>query len=400
LGPDTPTLYTDFDTLVNFTQGSGWTEFIFEENNQPACAEKDIPPQSPPPPQPSSIPASVSQSLPPPPSVPQRPPPFPRPNAPIDVGDLEGLQALADSLRDQAEDKRSEAQEARSLGTTKREEANVKREDADLKASEAETKTNAAQASRDDFMETIADDITRQKAGTLIDAAIAGVAVTKVVAKLAAVDETSACVTLFANMQLDASSGVCDVRPTLRRKLLDTTFNVDVILSHVSVDKDTINSAINALTAAGVETSITEEEPFALLYSITGLDETTLSSLETKATAAAAAKSEAEAAEAVALAAETDATASELSAITLEAEAANLEAEVADLEAQIIAVEERPPRDETSSSMMTVVTALIAAGIVGPGTVFSVMALCFKPLLRRKLYSAASEGSQTSSFQM
>jgi serine/threonine protein kinase len=35
--------------------------------------------------------------------------------------------------------------------------------------------------------------------------------------------------------------------------------------------------------------------------------------------------------------------------------------------------------------MMTVVTALIAAGIVGPGTVYSVMALCFKPLLRRKL---------------
>ena len=107
----------------------------------------------------------------------------------------------------------------------------MKREDADLKASEAETKTNAAQASRDDFMETIADDITRQKAGTLIDAAIAGVAVTKVVAKLAAVDETSACVTLFANMQLDASSGVCDVRPSLRRKLLVTTFNVHVILS-------------------------------------------------------------------------------------------------------------------------------------------------------------------------
>ena len=119
-----------------------------------------------------------------------------------------------------------------------REEANAKREDADLKASEAETKTNAAQASRDDFMETIADGVTRQKAGTLIDAAIAGVAVTMVSAKLAAVDETSACVILFANMQLDASSGVCDVRPTLRRKLLDTTFDVDVILSHVSVDED------------------------------------------------------------------------------------------------------------------------------------------------------------------
>jgi len=42
-----------------------------------------------------------------------------------------------------------------------------------------------------------------------------------------------------------------------------------------------------------------------------------------------------------------------------------------------------PP--EKSSSMITVVAALVAAGIIGPGTVFSVMAMCFKPLLRRKL---------------
>jgi len=35
--------------------------------------------------------------------------------------------------------------------------------------------------------------------------------------------------------------------------------------------------------------------------------------------------------------------------------------------------------------MMTVVAALVAAGIIAPGTIFSIMAMFFKPLLRRKL---------------
>lgn len=501
LGTETPVLFTDFDTLVNFTHGSGWKQYIFKESNQPACAESDTPPsppdapsppfpqlpqspppppaigteciytemtaldvalldtgyggfdlsvvesrfetpilytdydtfvkydmqsgwsktvlfdgtimnevglcvprglplppppivqpQSPLPPQPPSDTSSAPQRLHPPPSGPQQSPPpaqlppFPRasPDSPNDVIDIDGLRALADSLREQAENARSEAEEARSIATSKREEANAMREDADLKASEAETKTNAAQASRDKFMETITNDITMQKAMTLIDAAIAGAAVTKVAVKLAAVDDSSACALLFAIMQLDASSGVCDARQTARRRLLDSTFDIELILSHAWIEEDTISSAITALTEAGVESSATEEEPFSLLYSVAGLDEAALRSLEFEASAAAEAMFEAQAAETAARAAEADATSAESSAAALEAEAANLEAEVADLEAQIIAVEEMQ-RKQTSTPMKTVVAALVAAGIVGPGTVFSILALCFKPFLRRKL---------------
>ena len=37
------------------------------------------------------------------------------------------------------------------------------------------------------------------------------------------------------------------------------------------------------------------------------------------------------------------------------------------------------------SAMLTVVAALVAAGIIAPGTIFSITAMCFKPLLRTKL---------------
>lgn len=98
---DTPTLYTDFDSLVNFTSGIGWIIHRFRANGilkDGSCAEKDPP-----------LPPPASPAPPPPPSLlnpPRSPlyiPPLPRPppNAPVSADDLDGLRALADALREE-----------------------------------------------------------------------------------------------------------------------------------------------------------------------------------------------------------------------------------------------------------------------------------------------------------
>ena len=71
LGVDTPTLYTDFDSLVNFTNGTGWISHEFRADGilkDGSCAEKDPSP---------TPPAAPAPPLPPPPSSPP-PPPAPR----------------------------------------------------------------------------------------------------------------------------------------------------------------------------------------------------------------------------------------------------------------------------------------------------------------------------------
>lgn len=170
-----------------------------------------------------------------------------------------------------------------------------------------------------------------------------------------------------------------------------------MILSPAAVDHEIIEPAVSSLTESGLGVSVTDEEPMDVISSVPGLDQDALSSVETEATAAAAAKSNAEAAEMVAKNAEADAATAELTADQIEAEVATLQNEVDDLDSKVaIAVE--PPPPSSSSSIVPIVAAFVAAGIIGPGTAFSVMAMCFKPLLRRKLFNAAPVDLRTSSF--
>ena len=388
LGVDTPTLYTDFDSLVNYTSGFGWKIHRFRADGilkDGSCAEKDPPPPPP-----------ASQALLPPPSafnpppLPLYTPPLPRPppNAPISADDADSLRALADVLREEVAKKTEEAEVARSLASAKREDANAKRAEAEAKATEAETKKISAQKSRDSFIETIVDTQTKLKAKVLIDAAIAGAVVKTVVTSLNAVDQSAACAAIYTVIQIDSSSGFCEAKPSsessIGRRLLTTSFEVDVILSPADVDQGTIGAAIDLLAASGLVTSITDEDPMNVLSSVPGLDQDAINSVETEATAAAAAKSDAEAAEMVAKNAETDAATAELTADQIEAEISTLQNEVDDLDSKI-AIAGEPPSPSSTPSTVPIVAALVAAGIIGPSTAFSVMAMCFKPLLRRKL---------------
>ena len=214
LGVDTPTIYTDFDTLVNYTSGIGWKIHRFRADGilkDGSCAEKDPPPPPP-----------ASQALLPPPSafnpppLPLYTPPLPRPppNAPISADDADSLRGLADVLREEVAKKKEEAEVARSLASAKREDANAKRAEAEAKATEAETKKISAQKSRDSFIETIVDTQTKLKAKVLIDAAIAGAVVKTVVTSLNAVDQSAACAAIYTVIQIDSSSGFCEAKPS------------------------------------------------------------------------------------------------------------------------------------------------------------------------------------------
>mmetsp|Transcript_11425 Transcript_11425/g.47839 ORF Transcript_11425/g.47839 Transcript_11425/m.47839 type:complete len:820 (-) Transcript_11425:1419-3878(-) len=388
LGVDTPTIYTDFDTLVNYTSGIGWKIHRFRADGilkDGSCAEKDPPPTPPAAPAPPTPPSAFN----PPPLPPYTPPlPRPPPNAPVAADDVEGLRALADVLREEISKKKEEAEAARILATEGRENANAKRADAEKKAAEAETRKASAQKSRDSFIETIIDTKTKRKAKILIDAAIAGAVVTKVATSLNAGDQSAACDGIFTRMQMDSFSGFCDAQASSKssngRRLLATTFEVVVILSPADVDQEIIGAAVGSLTASGLDISVTDEEPMNVLSSVPGLDHDALTSVKTEAAAAAAAKSDAEAAEMVARNAEADAAAAELAADQIEAEVVDLQDEIDELDSKATKAAEPPPPSSTSS-VVPIIAALVAAGIIGPGTAFSVMAMCFKPLLRRKL---------------
>jgi hypothetical protein len=155
--------------------------------------------------------------------------------------------------------------------------------------------TNKASGTGVDFNFTIppgADGVTPTIAVGTTTIGDPGVAMT-----LTAADESAACNAAFAHMQLEASSDSCDVSQALRRKLLAAAFDVDVLLSSATVDEDGIEAAISSLAAAGVDVSVTKNQPIDVLSSVPGLDAVALSSLLEVAKAAAAAKSQAEAAE-------------------------------------------------------------------------------------------------------
>ena len=226
---------------------------------------------------------------------------------------------------------------------------------------DAEAKTARAEISRDALLAAIADENVKAIARFLADAAIAGVKVKKVAMTLTADSEDVACEVAFSKMRLETSLGACAVdASTSRRRLLLTTtsYDVTIIVSPLLLDETTLEEALENLAAEGVAALTIEADPTDELRSIPGIDATLVESFASDAAAAAEATS------------------------TVNQSGARVPPPPPAVVVSNAALEASP---EKSSAWLTAVAALIASGIIAPGTIFSIMAIFFKPLLRRKL---------------
>ena len=160
--------------------------------------------------------------------------------------------------------------------------------------SAAEEKTEQAVASRDTLLADIDDESTKAKAKLLADAAIAGVKVKKVAMALTAESDDAACTQAFSKMQLNASLGACDVTDSAsrrRRLVAETSYNVTVYVSPVTVDTTTLAAALENLAALDIIATSTEIDPTEELRAIPGIDATSLDTFVVDVAAAADASS-------------------------------------------------------------------------------------------------------------
>ena len=132
----------------------------------------------------------------------------------------------------------------------------------------------------------------KAKVKLLADAAIAGVKVQKLTAKLSAADEDAACSTAFTKAEMSASDGACVAKAASSgtRRLSATTYDIEIMFSSAVVSNDALTKAADALKANGVEgvTSQTSVDPIAELKTFPGVDTNKLQTFETEASAAEA----------------------------------------------------------------------------------------------------------------
>ena len=157
----------------------------------------------------------------------------------------------------------------------------------------AQDKKAAAEKTRDSILADIADARLKAKAKLLADAAIAGVKVQKLMAKLSAADEDAACSAAFTKAEMSASDGACVAKAASsgKRRLSATTYDVEIMFSSAAVSDAALTKAADALKANGVEgvTSKTSVDPIAELKVIPGIDTSKLQTFDKEATEAAAA---------------------------------------------------------------------------------------------------------------
>ncbi|ACO69263.1 predicted protein [Micromonas commoda] len=157
----------------------------------------------------------------------------------------------------------------------------------------AQDKKAAAEKTRDSILADITDARLKAKAKLLADAAIAGVKVQRLTAKLPAADEDAACSTAFTKAEMSASDGACVAKAASsgKRRLSATTYDVEIMFSSAVVSDDALTKAADALKANGVEgvTSKTSVDPIAELKVIPGIDTSKLQTFDKEATEAAAA---------------------------------------------------------------------------------------------------------------
>ena len=161
-------------------------------------------------------------------------------------------------------------------------------------APSAEDKKKQAETTRDSILGDISDTRVKAKAKLLADAAIAGVKVQRLSAKLTAADEDTACSETFSKAGMSAGDGACVATAASsgkRRSLSAMAYDVELMFSASTVNDDALKAAELELKNNGVEgvTSQTSVDPIAELKTVPGVDPSKLQTFETEAATAAAA---------------------------------------------------------------------------------------------------------------
>ena len=143
-------------------------------------------------------------------------------------------------------------------------------------APSAEDKKKQAETTRDSILGDISDARVKAKAKLLADAAIAGVKVQRLSAKLTAADEDTACSETFSKAGMSAGDGACVATAASsgkRRSLSAMAYDVELMFSASTVNDDALKAAELELKNNGVEgvTSQTSVDPIAELKTVPGL---------------------------------------------------------------------------------------------------------------------------------
>ena len=163
----------------------------------------------------------------------------------------------------------------------------------------AQDKKKQAETTRDSILGDISDTRVKAKAKLLADAAIAGVKVQKLSAKITAADEDTACSETFSKAGMSAGDGACVATAASsgkRRSLSAMAYDVELMFSASTVNDDALKAAELEPKNNGVEgvTSQTSVDPIAELKTVPGVDTNKLQTFETEASAAATAAAEAQ----------------------------------------------------------------------------------------------------------
>ena len=158
----------------------------------------------------------------------------------------------------------------------------------------AQAEKEAAETTRDSILDDFSDARLKAKVKLLADAAIAGVKVQRLSAKISAADENAACTDAFSKAGMSAGDGACVATAASsgkRRRLHSTTYDVELMFSASTVSDDAIKAAELEMKNNGVQgvTSQTSLEPITELKTVPGVDTGKLQTFETEAQAAAAA---------------------------------------------------------------------------------------------------------------
>ena len=160
-----------------------------------------------------------------------------------------------------------------------------------------EEKKKQAEKTRDAILGDITNTRLKAKAKLLADAAIAGVKVKRLKAKLTADSEDTACSDAFTKAGMSASDGACVATAASsrkRRSLSSTTYDVELMFSSSTVSDDALAAAELEMKNNGVEgvSSDTAVDPIAELKTVPGVDTSKLQTFETEASDAAEAAAE------------------------------------------------------------------------------------------------------------
>ena len=152
------------------------------------------------------------------------------------------------------------------------------------------SKTDQAKKTRDTILAGITNASMKKKAELLANAAIAGVKVNKLTAKLEAVDEATACSNAYSKSNVRPSLGACVATAAASgRRLASAMYDVELLFSSTEVSEDALTAATNSLKAEGVQ-SVTSEasvDPITEMKTIPGIDLNAVATFETEAAAAA-----------------------------------------------------------------------------------------------------------------